>query len=130
MKTKALKHQIIFLVIFMTLTIVVGLIGAYKVGFAIGVEHHKNAQIIYGSGSQFYSEYEGRLDSYYYDEPCTTVQTITNLNTFDNFIVKDSKGSIIYKGDGQNMTLNLKESPVLDMGVCEDAPQTLCIFIN
>ena len=124
------KHQIILLVIFMTLTIVVGLIGAYKVGFAIGVEHHKNAQIIYGSGSQFYSEYEGRLDSYYYDEPCTTVQTITNLNGYDNFVIKDHEQNIVYSGNGSDMTLNLKETPVLGMGVCEDTENTLCIFVQ
>ncbi len=62
-----MKKQLIALSIFCIIALTGGIYGAFKLGFAFGVEHHKDTQIIYGSGHDFYSEYNGQVDHYWYE---------------------------------------------------------------
>lgn len=124
-----MKKQLIYLMIVSILSLTIGVFGAFKLGFAFGVEHHKDTQIIYGSGHDFYSEYNGQTDHYWYDN-CTTVQSVIDMDNYDNILIKDSQGYIIYNGTKDGLTLNLKESTVTELAVCEDTENTLCIFVQ
>ena len=125
-----MKKQLTATIIFCIIALTGGIYGAFKLGFSMGVEHHKDTQIVYGAGSDFYSEYNGQVDHYYYDEPCTTVQNVISMDNYDNILIKDSQGYIIYNGAKDGLTLNQKESVVTGLAVCEDTENTLCIFVQ
>ena len=128
-QSKAKSRQLLALTIFAILTILFSTFGAYKVGFALGIEHHKDTQIVYGSGHDFYSEYNGQTDHYWYDN-CTTVQSVVDMDSYDNILIKDSQGYIVYNGTKDGLTLNLKERTVNEIATCEDTENTLCIFVQ
>lgn len=55
--------------------------------------------------------------------------TLKNLQTENEIVVKENL-SILYMGEKENLSNSLENKEIVEIDVCDDTENTLCVFIK
>lgn len=110
-----------FRILFCSLVLLLVGFGMFRVAYHQGESAVIESQIVYGSGNTFYSDYEGEVNTYHYDDNAMTLKSVTDLMGEDWQQVVIKQGTkIIYNGDSKNVPQDYNSLIVENIANCDD----------